>query len=402
MTSGADAARLRVTVNLVAGSGAARRLFGKPRSLARWVRAWAVSVAAWLTLDMLGQTQAITYYREKGLAIPWVLFLGQYFNSFVWAFFTPFILLLTSRWPITRQSWKRSVPIHVAAGLAAGALWFPLVVETHALQTFYTGDTSFQMAVSAATVFRVLVQGLFYYAQAAAVAHGIHFYRKYRDRDVSASRLAAQLAEAQLSILRMQLHPHFLFNTLNTISALIHRDVKAADRMLAMLGHLLRDSFEKIGAQEVALKQEMDFLERYLEIEKTRFQDRLVIETRIAPETLDALIPNLILQPLVENSIRHGISRRSGPGRIEVSSWCDSGMLAVRVRDDGPGLSETSSDIPLRHGVGLANTQARLQQLYGSRHHFDLENRSCGGLDVTLSIPFRAATDATAGTAVAS
>jgi two-component system, LytTR family, sensor kinase len=364
----------------------------EPRNLGRWVRAWSVSAAAWLSLDLLGQTQAITYYREKGLAIPWVLFLGQYFNSFVWAVFTPFILLATSRWPITRQTWRRSVPIHVAAGLAAGLLWFPLVVKAHAVQTAYTGDASFKMIVSLATLFRVVVQGLFYYAQAAAVAHGIHFYREYRERDLSASRLSAQLAEAQLSILRMQLHPHFLFNTLNTISALIHRDVKAADRMLAMLGDLLRDSFEKIGAQEVALKQEMDFLERYLEIEKTRFQDRLVIETRIAPETLDALIPNLILQPLVENSIRHGISRRSGPGRIEVSSWRDNGMLAVRVRDDGPGLSETSSGGTLRHGVGLANTQERLRQLYGSQHHFDLENRSGGGLDVTLSIPFRAAT----------
>lgn len=363
----------------------------KPRDLGKWVRAWAVSAAAWLTLDVLGQTQAITYYREKSLAIPWVLFLGQYVNSLAWAFMTPFILLITSRWPITRQDWKRSVPIHLAAGIAAGILWFPAVVQIHAVQTAYTGDASFKMAVTVATVFRVLVQGLFYYAQAAAVAHGIHFYREYRDRDVSASRLAAQLAEAQLSILRMQLHPHFLFNTLNTISALIHRDVKAADRMLAMLGDLLRDSFEKIGAQEVALKQEMDFLERYLEIEKTRFQDRLVIETRIAPDTLDALIPNLILQPLVENSVRHGISSRSGPGRIEVSSWRDNGMLAVRVRDDGPGLAETSSEAPLRHGVGLANTQARLRQLYGSHHHFDLENRSGGGLDVTLSIPFRAA-----------
>ena len=370
--------------------GGLRGLFVQKKSLRWWARAWVVSACAWLTTDVLGQVQAITYYREKAIAIPWIRFFGDYFNSFVWGFYTPFILLLCSRWPITRQTWKQSLPIHLAAGIAGGLLWFPFVVATHTIQIAYTHDPMFAMSISAATVFRVLVQGLFFYAQAAAVAHGIHFYGEYRERDVSASRLQAQLAEAQLRILRMQLHPHFLFNTLNTISALIHRDVRAADRMLALLGDLLRDSFEKIGAQEVALKQEMDFLERYIEIEKTRFQDRLVVETHVASETLDALIPNLILQPLVENAIRHGIARRSGPGRIDIASWRENGMLAVRIRDDGPGLPE-GAETPARHGVGLANTQARLQQLYGGQHRFELANRDGGGLDVTLAVPFRGA-----------
>ena len=205
-----------------------------------------------------------------------------------------------------------------------------------------------------------------------------------------ASRLEAQLARAQLQVLRMQLHPHFLFNTLNTISALVHKDVRAADRMLALLGDLLRDSFEKLGAQEVALKQELNFLERYLEIEKARFQDRLIVRTEIASETLDALVPNLILQPLVENAIRHGISRRSGTGSIEVRAWREDGMLAVRIRDDGPGLP-SEAVMASRGGVGLANSQARLEQLYGRAHRFDLTNRPEGGLDVTLAIPFRPA-----------
>jgi two-component system, LytTR family, sensor kinase len=376
-----------------------RSFFVTPRDPRRWGRAWVASIGAWLITDFLGQAQAISYYREKAIAIPWIRFFGDYFNSLVWGFYTPFILVLTAHWPITRQTWKRTVPVHLAAGIAAGLLWFPLVVATRAIQTAYSPDPTFAMSVSVATAFRVLVEGLFLYAQAAAVAHGIHFYREYRQRDLSASKLQAQLAEAQLRILRMQLHPHFLFNTLNTVSALIHRDVKAADRMLALLGDLLRDSFEKIGAQEVALKQEMGFLERYIEIEKTRFQDRLVVETRIASETLDALIPNLILQPLVENAIRHGIARRSGPGRIEVASWRENGMLAVRIRDDGPGLPE-GTEAPPRHGVGLANSQARLEQLYGSHHRFELENREGGGLDVTLAVPFRAATADSSGVAL--
>jgi two-component system LytT family sensor kinase len=372
----------------------------EPRDLRRWTRAWLIATAAWLCTDLLGQTQAIVYYREKHIAIPWARFYGDYFNSIVWGFLSLFILMVTSRWPIARQTWKKSLLVHLLTGLAMGIALLPVLQARRLFMVAYSED-AMSVDLSLSVVFRALVESLFLYAQAAAVTHGIHFYREYRERDLSASRLAAQLAEAQLSILRMQLHPHFLFNTLNTISALIHRDVRAADRMLAMLGDLLRDSFEKIGAQEVALRQEMGFLERYLEIEKTRFQDRLRVQTRIAPETLDALVPNLILQPLVENAIRHGISRRAGSGSIEVSSWCDDGMLAIRVRDDGPGLPELTNELQGRPGVGLANTQARLRQLYGDRHHFDLENRSGGGLDVTMHLPFRAAPTAADAIALA-
>jgi LytS/YehU family sensor histidine kinase len=243
--------------------------------------------------------------------------------------------------------------------------------------------------------YRMTIRSIMLYAQVLAVAHGIHYYREYRNRDLIASRLEAQLAQAQLQVLRMQLHPHFLFNTLNTISALVHKDARAADHMLTLLGDLLRDSFEKLGAQEVALKQEIDFLDRYLEIEKTRFQDRLMVKKEIEPETLDALVPNLILQPLVENAIRHGIARRSGAGRIEISSWLENGNLAVRIRDDGPGLAN-EADVAVRGGVGLANSQARLEQLYGGAQRLELANRPEGGLDVTLAIPFRLAAESAA------
>jgi len=189
-------------------------------------------------------------------------------------------------------------------------------------------------------------------------------------------------------VLRLQLHPHFLFNTLHTISALMHKDLRAADRMLALLGDLLRDSFEKVGAQEVSLKQELGFLERYLEIERTRFRDRLTIRLDIDPETLDAEIPNLVLQPLVENAIRHGIGKRQDAGHIDIVARRKSERLDVRIRDDGPGLAQ-APEVALRGGVGLANTADRLQQLYPNAHAFDLHNRPEGGLEVALEIPFK-------------
>jgi two-component system, LytTR family, sensor kinase len=348
-----------------------------------------VSLGIWIGLDLLVQTQNISWYHEKGIPVPWPKFLGDYVDSSVWAFFTPFILLAVSRIPVGRSTWRRAVPFHVFGGVVASFLWLPALQASRLVTSVLFDDASIFREMSLSLVFGVVVKGLLLYTQVLAIGHGMHYYREYNARDVSASRLEAQLAQAQLQILRMQLHPHFLFNTLNTISALIHKDVRAADRMLALLGDLLRDSFEKLGAQEVALKQELDFLDRYMEIEQTRFQDRLVFDKDVAADSLDGLVPNLILQPLVENAIRHGIARRAGAGRIELMAWRNNGMLGVRIRDDGPGLPDESV-LATKGGVGLANSQARLEQLYGKRHRFEVSNRPEGGFEVVLELPFRA------------
>ena len=239
-----------------------------------------------------------------------------------------------------------------------------------------------------ALAFRMTVTMIFAYIDLALLGHAVYYARYSRSQAVRRAQLETRLAEAQLQVLRLQLHPHFLFNTLHTISALMHKDLRAADRMLALLGDLLRDSFEKVGAQEVSLKQELGFLERYLEIERTRFRDRLTIHLDVDPETLDAEIPNLLLQPLVENAIRHGIGKRQDAGRIDIVARRKSERLDVRIRDDGPGLTE-APEVALRGGVGLANTADRLQQLYPNAHTFDLHNRPEGGLEVALEIPFK-------------
>jgi len=220
-----------------------------------------------------------------------------------------------------------------------------------------------------------------------SVSHAFDYYRQMQERELRAAELEKRLAQARLQTLQMQLNPHFLFNSLHAISALVHKDADMADQMITRLSDLLRYALEGTDAQEVPLRQELDFLRRYLEIEQTRFGDRLAVGLEIAPETLDALVPNLLLQPLVENAIRHGIEPRAKPGRIELRAGCENGQLKLEVRDNGVGLSP---DRKVEEGVGLSNTRARLKQLYGERHRFALSETPGGGLSVSLELPFRA------------
>ncbi|HEX8146731.1 MAG TPA: histidine kinase, partial [Pyrinomonadaceae bacterium] len=219
--------------------------------------------------------------------------------------------------------------------------------------------------------------------------NAIDYYHSFLIAEVKASELRVQLAQAQLRALKMQLHPHFLFNTLNSISALLHRDAEAADQMVARLGDFLRLTLENSGDQEVTLEQEIAFLRCYLEIEIIR-HDRLSVETDIEPQTLAALVPNLILQPLVENAIRHGVSPCESPGTISISAYRAGRMLHVEVSDDGPGL-QSGWRIEESGGIGLGNTVERLRRLYGPDHRFELRNVVGAGSGVTASvvIPFR-------------
>jgi LytS/YehU family sensor histidine kinase len=226
------------------------------------------------------------------------------------------------------------------------------------------------------------------YAGLIGLVHALSYYRLFRDREVRNSQLETRLARSQLQVLRAQLQPHFLFNTLNSIAALMHRDVESADRMVTRLGDLLRLSLSHTERQEVPLRQELAFLEKYLDIQRTRFRDRLTARVSADADALDGLVPSLILQPLVENAIRHGIEPRAAAGRVDVRARLDGDALVVEVEDDGPGLSPDARGEPNGCGIGLANTRARLEQLYGDRQRLTLSNGP-GGLLVRVELPYR-------------
>jgi two-component system, LytTR family, sensor kinase len=220
------------------------------------------------------------------------------------------------------------------------------------------------------------------------VYYAFDYYAKYRDRELRATQLAARLTMSQLEALRMQLNPHFLFNTLNSISSLMYTNVDAADAMITRLGDFLRMTLETDTAQEVPLRQELDFLEHYLEIERIRFEERLTVRMDVDEEALAASFPNLGLQPLLENAIHHGIAKLPHGGTIELSARRSDGRLLIGIRNDRP---RPDLNAKLREGIGLSNIRARLVQLYGAAHELRLQDLADGGLLVSLSIPYRAA-----------
>lgn len=212
-------------------------------------------------------------------------------------------------------------------------------------------------------------------------------YQESRDREVITAQLETRLAQAQLQSLRLQLQPHFLFNTLNTISSMIYENPRAADEMIARLSDLLRLTLRNSQSQEVTLAEELEFLNLYLEIMRARFEERLVVRVSVEPDTRCAMVPQLILQPLVENSIRHAIDPR-GYVTIDIRSARENGSLVLEVIDDGPGI-KAEKMATLGNGIGLSNTAQRLRQLYGEAHDFALTNAEGGGLAVRVSVPFR-------------
>jgi LytS/YehU family sensor histidine kinase len=217
---------------------------------------------------------------------------------------------------------------------------------------------------------------------------GWQYYLRYQEREIETAQLQRELVEARLETLRMQLNPHFLFNTLHAVSGLIHDNPEAADRIIARLSELLRLTLDQSKPQEVPLNEELAFLDRYLEIEQTRFSERLKIEKSIAPEVQQALVPYLILQPLVENAIRHGIEPREEKGLLRICASRRNGRLELSVVDNGNGLAE-KQEMPGRRGIGLSNTRSRLSHLYGENFSLELAKVDGGGLEARVEIPFR-------------
>jgi two-component system, LytTR family, sensor kinase len=309
--------------------------------------------------------------------------------AYLWALATPLVLWAATRLPIERNNWMRSAMLHVPFSIVLSAF---ITAVGHVVLWFYWGwsmGRPFSFERMGRFVVANFSEGIGIYLLIALTSYAFSYYRRYREGQDKTLKLEAQLSQAQLQALKMQLNPHFLFNTLHSISALLNKDTESARKMITRLGDFLRLTLDNSGSQEVTLKQEIEFLSCYLEIERIRFQDRLVTNLNVPHQTLDALVPNLILQPIVENAIRHGIAPRSTPGLIEIGAEQRNGTLRIQVRDNGPGLpAHRISEILFHKGLGLANTETRLERLYGAAHLFDFSNSPAGGLVVTLEIPF--------------
>ena len=296
-------------------------------------------------------------------------------------------------WVVRNVTRERYGAWRVALAHGATCAGFILVNETWmAVLSRFAGPFSFQRMSPGQVLVTMVVKesGLLdvtNYAMCVGVLLALDLRRRLRAQELAGARLQAELAKAELDALRGQLHPHFLFNTLNAISMLVRKgEGETAVRMINGLGELLRIALATAGEQEVPLRQELDFLERYLCLQQLRFPDRLRIEMRISPETLEARVPSLVLQPLAENAVRHGIAPSIAGGSVEVEAVREGGQLVLRVRDTGVGLAPGSGS---PGGVGLRNVRARLQHLYPGEHRFRVVNRVEGGVESLLSIPFR-------------
>jgi two-component system, LytTR family, sensor kinase len=349
------------------------------------LRLWALSFGVATFLGVA--SGAFVYFGmlsvDHPIAFPQALREG-FTDWYFWALLCPLVFLIAWRLPIDRRRWLVAAALHLVVGSIVAVLEIGITA-------WVTQWLAPEPGVGFGTLYHRLVLREFHFAfmiywVLVAAAHAFVYHRDAQE----AAELRGQLSQAQLEMLQMQLHPHFLFNTLHTIATLMRaRDTDTAVDMLGGLGTLLRKSLGPVGRNEVTLREELALLQLYLDIEQRRFQDRLRVEMTVADELLGALVPNLILQPLVENAIRHGVARVTGSGLVEIVATRDDAALCIEVRDDGPGFGTAS--VTDGHRVGLANARTRLTRLYGTAHRFEIGNRVGGGALVQLRIPWHTA-----------
>ena len=331
---------------------------------------WAIAAA---------RTTAMVAGQDGSLALVAVLLVPP---LVYWLALLPVVLWLGLRFPLRREALLRSVLVHAAAAALAAALYAEILVRLMAgllpdppewLGTVSDWGVRFQF-------------GLLGYGFILSWGYVHEYFAAMRQREVALTKLETELARAQLRALKAQLQPHFLFNTLHAITVLIRHDTEAAGRMIMQLSDLLRMTLMDSDRQEATLEQELRFLRLYLEIEQTRFRDRLEVRWDIAPGLEGAAVPTLLLQPLVENAVKHGVAARAAGGRVVVGVSREDGMLTLRVSDNGPGLRGGDPDGP---GIGIPSARERLERLYGGEHRFALGRSEEGGLSVTVGIPYR-------------
>lgn len=369
----------------------------RPPSVRR--REWIVIAAVYVVVTLYFILQSVLPDLTLGRPVNWQReVLAESVYWLIWAAITPLILAFTRRLPLHEEHRWRNLGAHLLLVLLVApfqdGLWRSFMI-------FGVQDDTVRQVVEDWPMYGAgwlagSLTSFYKYWMIVGVYTSIDVYRKYRRRErealdlrIRTAELETRLTNARLEALRMQLHPHFLFNTLNAISVLISDGhTRKARQMLLRLSDLLRVTLERAEESDVPLKQELEFLETYLEIERIRFEDRLEVRMDIEPETLDVPVPYLILQPIVENAVKHGVTDRLGPGRIVVGSSMEDGRVVLEVRDSGPGLRTNAAGGPT-DGVGLSNTRERLQKQFGADHTFEFDEAPEGGLRVTISFPDR-------------
>jgi signal transduction histidine kinase len=361
---------------------------------------WVFGAATLLGLFSTAQAYRLTALTSKDPSQieVWPLLVLNFTYWYIPASAAPLIFWLVQRYRIDRNRVK-AIAIHACAALVVTAVHAAGMIGVRWMLWGITPPAGWFTAFQ-----RIHLTNLDWllmtYTTVVGFTYAFGYYREVQTRAVREAQLETSLMAARLKTLEAELHPHFLFNTLHAISTLVHTNPDSADRMISRLSDLLRLTFDRSGAGRVPLQAELEFLQKYLEIEQTRFQDRLTVRYEVDPETLDLEVPRLILQPIVENAIKHGVAARSGPGLVQVASHLEADRLWLEVRDNGVGLTGSTRS-QLRSGVGLANTRDRLEVLYGDAHRLEFSEGE-GGLTVRIGVPRqRAPMPAEAATRVA-
>jgi signal transduction histidine kinase len=352
------------------------------------VRRYAIGFAIVTAIGLFFSTQDISRGAYFGDPTPaWRYVVIWVLGTWIVGLTLPAVIALANRFPIERPRRLASLCIHVVACLVFTAVVW-LVSATVYTWLGLMGPVPLATAAGILAVLSLHNNVVSYWLIIGGV-HGYRYYKRYEERRHHAIKLESELARAQLAALKNQLQPHFLFNTLNAIMVLVRQQKGAlAEDTIARLSDLLRCVLDDVTAQEVPLRRELEYIRLYLGIEQLRFADRLNVEIDAAPDTLDATVPHMGLQPLVENAVRHGIGGSASAGRISIHANKVAESLELTVSDDGPGLGATTTP---GHGIGLANVRARLGQLYGDRATLVLANGAASGATVTMVVPYRVA-----------
>ena len=349
---------------------------------------WIALAVVWAALGLI---LSIEVYFSLRVSMPEVEFgdvLGpQYMRVTLWAILTPVVLWLRKAIPLSAGHWVGGLTFHfgVSSAIMAvyylGRVWLVFWQSGAIVSEFWNVA---QLSFFGSNMIDVII-----YWAVLGTGYTFEIYRKYKNEQIRGAQLESRLVQSELSALKQQLHPHFLFNTMNTISVLVRegRNTQAV-QLLARLGGLLRTTLDSAGIEEVTVRQEMDFIERYVEIQKMRFEDRLTVVTDVSAEALESRVPNLLLQPLVENAIQHGVSPKRGPGRVTVSGRVVDEQLQLEVSDDGVGI-EDGQIKRAREGIGLSNTRERLSRLYGASSQLVLKSEPGRGTVVSIVLPCR-------------